>query len=115
LTVRWSNVGGERERIQLCGHFLVRSGSERLDEKLRGRQARRLFAFLILNRTRFMARDDRSEALRTYERLRCVLRDELGTSPGPGARAIHERLLARTSATRPDRDFVRQVATFRGC
>ena len=41
------------------------------------------------------ARDDRSEALRTYERLRCMLRDELGTSPGSGARAIHERLLGQ--------------------
>jgi SARP family transcriptional regulator, regulator of embCAB operon len=39
------------------------------------------------------ARDNAAEALTVYERLRRTLRDELGTAPGPGAQAIHQRLL----------------------
>lgn len=40
-------------------------------------------------------RGDLSEALRTYERLRCTLRDELGTVPGAEVQAVHTRLLSR--------------------
>jgi pentatricopeptide repeat protein len=35
-----------------------------------------------------------AEALRVYERLRIVLRDELGTTPGTEAQRIHRQLLA---------------------
>jgi DNA-binding SARP family transcriptional activator len=34
-----------------------------------------------------------AEALRVFEELRILLRDELGTTPGPAAMAVHERLL----------------------
>lgn len=34
-----------------------------------------------------------AEALLTYERLRCLLREELGVSPGPATQAVHKRLL----------------------
>jgi DNA-binding SARP family transcriptional activator/tetratricopeptide (TPR) repeat protein len=34
-----------------------------------------------------------AEALRVFEELRILLRDELGTTPGPAAIAVHERLL----------------------
>lgn len=34
-----------------------------------------------------------AEALRAYEEMRTLLRDELGTFPSPGLTAIHERLL----------------------
>ena len=34
-----------------------------------------------------------AEALRVFDRLRVLLRDELGTSPGAAAMALHERLL----------------------
>ena len=34
-----------------------------------------------------------AEALRVYEDLRCLLRDELGTTPGAAVVALHERLL----------------------
>jgi DNA-binding SARP family transcriptional activator len=34
-----------------------------------------------------------AEALRAFEELRTLLRDELGTAPGPTALAVHERLL----------------------
>ncbi len=40
------------------------------------------------------ARGDVAGALQAYERLRVALRDELGIAPGPGVRALHERLLA---------------------
>jgi DNA-binding SARP family transcriptional activator len=70
-------------RIQLCGHFLVRRDSERLDEKLRGRQARMLFAFLILNRTRFVVRDELTEAIWPYD---------LPSAPGVALRALLSNL-----------------------
>lgn len=35
-----------------------------------------------------------AEALRVYEQLRTILRDELGTIPGPAVRELHSRLLA---------------------
>jgi DNA-binding SARP family transcriptional activator len=34
-----------------------------------------------------------AEALRAYERLRVLLREELGTAPSPTLRAVHRRLL----------------------
>lgn len=39
------------------------------------------------------ARGNPAEALRVYEQLRTLLRDELGTPPGAGAKALHEQLL----------------------
>ncbi len=39
------------------------------------------------------ARGNVAEALRVFERLRTLLRDELGTTPSPEAIAAHERLL----------------------
>jgi SARP family transcriptional regulator, regulator of embCAB operon len=34
-----------------------------------------------------------AEALRAYERLRVLLREELGIAPGPAVQAVHRRLL----------------------
>ncbi len=39
------------------------------------------------------ARGNAAEALRVYEQLRVLLRDELGAVPGAGAQALHQRLL----------------------
>jgi DNA-binding SARP family transcriptional activator len=36
-----------------------------------------------------------AEALRVYERLRCLLRDELGVTPGRDITAFHQRLIGR--------------------
>ena len=36
-----------------------------------------------------------AEALRVYERLRGLLREELGTAPSPAMQRVHERLLGR--------------------
>jgi DNA-binding SARP family transcriptional activator len=38
-----------------------------------------------------------AEALRSYERLRVLLRDELGVSPSPPLQAVHRRLLQCTT------------------
>jgi DNA-binding SARP family transcriptional activator/tetratricopeptide (TPR) repeat protein len=45
------------------------------------------------------ARGNVGEALRTYEDLRCRLRDELGAAPGAGVQRIHRRLLAASGDT----------------
>ncbi len=40
-----------------------------------------------------MAQGNANEALRVYDALRCRLRDELGSAPGPELQALHRRLL----------------------
>ncbi len=50
------------------------------------------------------ARGNVAEALRVFEQLRTLLRDELGTTPSPQAIGVHERLLrpgSRASSPRP--------------
>ena len=42
-----------------------------------------------------------AEGLRVFERLRALLRDELGVTPSPEALAVHERLLSPTGAISP--------------
>jgi DNA-binding SARP family transcriptional activator len=42
------------------------------------------------------AQDNLAEALHTYDQLSRCLRDQLGVSPGPATRALHERLLGKT-------------------
>lgn len=50
-------------RIQLCGRVVVRDGARRLEDALPGRQGRVLFAFLVLERRRPVARDELLEAV----------------------------------------------------
>ena len=40
------------------------------------------------------ARGNHAEALQTFERLRVLLREELGSTPSPALRALHEQVLA---------------------
>jgi SARP family transcriptional regulator, regulator of embCAB operon len=40
-----------------------------------------------------------AEALLAYDRLRVLLRDELGIAPGPAVQSVHRRLLAERAAT----------------
>ncbi len=47
------------------------------------------------------ARDNAAEALRVYDRLRRLLRDELGVAPGTAAQDLHRTILARRHAVRP--------------
>ena len=66
------------------------------------------------------ARGEVAEALAAYERLRVLLREELGTAPGEAVRALHataaERrradgaVVSRTRAARPARPVARRSA-----
>ena len=38
-----------------------------------------------------------AEALLAYDRLRVLLRDELGVAPSPAVQSIHSRLLSETT------------------
>src|SRR3954452_448880 len=40
-----------------------------------------------------------AEALRAYDRLRVLLRDELGVAPGPAVQCVHSRLLGERTTT----------------
>ena len=40
------------------------------------------------------AQDNIAEALRAHDRLRCLLRDELGIAPSPAVQAFHRQLIA---------------------
>jgi DNA-binding SARP family transcriptional activator len=47
------------------------------------------------------ARGNVAEALRVYDRLRVLLREELGVVPGRAAQDLHRRLLGQVDAVRP--------------
>jgi DNA-binding SARP family transcriptional activator len=72
------------------------------------RAARRLTELAPLRETGYrllmqalVARDDVGEALMMYERLRTVLREELGVSPGPLTQALHRQILKGTNIAPP--------------
>ncbi|HEY3941775.1 MAG TPA: BTAD domain-containing putative transcriptional regulator [Acidimicrobiales bacterium] len=50
-------------RIQICGRLTIEGEGRRLEAKLPGRQGRLLFAYLVVNRHRPVARDELAEAL----------------------------------------------------
>jgi DNA-binding SARP family transcriptional activator len=50
------------------------------------------------------ARDNLAEALTVYERLRVVMRDELGASPGAATQLLHRQLLQGGRAQRTGSD-----------
>ena len=47
------------------------------------------------------ARETVAEALRVYDRLRVLLREELGVAPGAASQELHRTLLGRLDAVRP--------------
>jgi SARP family transcriptional regulator, regulator of embCAB operon len=47
------------------------------------------------------AQENVAEALRVYDRLRVLLRDELGVAPGAASQELHRTLLRRLDAVRP--------------
>lgn len=53
----------ESTRVQLCGRLSVEVGGVQLAEKLRGRQVRLLLAYLLLNRSRHVGREELIGAL----------------------------------------------------
>ncbi len=56
-------MASEETRIQLCGRLAATLAGRRVEGLLPGRQGRVLFAFLVLNRMRRIARDELLEAL----------------------------------------------------
>jgi DNA-binding SARP family transcriptional activator/tetratricopeptide (TPR) repeat protein len=55
-----------------------------------------------------------AEALRVFEDLRLLLREELGTAPGPAAMAVHARLLRGEPAPAPEPPAERQRPALAG-
>src|SRR5258705_13862004 len=84
-------VEGEATRIQVCGRLIVELQGRRLEDTLRGRQGRLLFAYLVLNRDRPVRRDELAEALWSgrgappaYESLLAPPLSRLRKALGPG-------------------------------
>ena len=50
-------------RVQLCGELEARIGGRDIAPRLRGRQGRALFAYLVLHRERSVSRDELIDAL----------------------------------------------------
>jgi len=50
-------------RIQICGPLAVECDGQRLEGRLPGRQGRLLFTYLVVNRHRYISRDELAEAL----------------------------------------------------
>src|SRR4051794_31591186 len=78
------DAGGTR--ITVCGRLQVELAGERVEDRLRGRQGRLLFAYLLLNRARAVRREELVEALWPG-----------GTAPG-GADALNPVLSRLRSA-----------------
>lgn len=56
-------MAAERTRIQLCGRLSVEIDGAQVAGALRGRQVPLLFAYLVLNRDRYVGRDELGQAL----------------------------------------------------
>jgi hypothetical protein len=76
-------------RIQLCGRVTIELDGTRLEHGLPGRQGRHRLLMEVL-----AARDNGAEALRVYDRLRVLLREELGADPSAATQQLHRRLLS---------------------
>jgi DNA-binding SARP family transcriptional activator len=72
-----------RTRIQLCGHFVVRIGGERVEDRMPGRQGRLLFGFLAARPHRTATRDELVEAL---------WQDDLPSAPNLAVSALISKL-----------------------
>jgi SARP family transcriptional regulator, regulator of embCAB operon len=56
-------ASSHRVRIQICGPLAVEADGQRLEARLPGRQGRLLFTYLVVNRHRYIPRDQLAEAL----------------------------------------------------
>ncbi|MDA0179201.1 AAA family ATPase [Solirubrobacter phytolaccae] len=92
----------EEQRLNAL-EWLARAGDERAGREAVAAAPFRESARVALIEA-LIARGNHAEALRTYDELRVLLREELGTTPGPDLIALHERLLEpapRVRAARP--------------
>jgi DNA-binding SARP family transcriptional activator len=71
-------------------------GAERAARRLVEREPYRESSHRILMRA-LAASGNVADALRAYDRLSALLRDELGVDPGPESKAVHRELLRLTS------------------
>src|SRR3954469_16213773 len=95
----------EATRIQLCGRLIVELQGRRLEDTLRGRQGRLLFAYLALHRDRPVRRDELAEALwagkgapPAYESLLAPPLSRLRKALGPGVLEGRAELARRLPA-----------------
>jgi Bacterial transcriptional activator domain len=79
-------------RIQVCGRLAVELDGVRREQALPGPQGALLFAFPAADGFARRAGNP-AQALKVYDDLRVVLRDELGVSPAAQTRDLHARLL----------------------
>ena len=57
------------------------------------------------------ARGNHAEALQCFERVRVLLREELGSTPSPELRALHEQVLAAADGATPEAPAARPGPT----
>lgn len=94
------DLGGVYLRsLEVAGRASLALGGSELDTAERSaltlvrRAPYRESGYRLLMET-LTARDNRAEALRVYERLRVLLREELGTAPSAATQDLHRALLA---------------------
>jgi predicted ATPase/DNA-binding SARP family transcriptional activator len=91
------------EALELLGGACLALGDEGASRaQLAARQLVELAPFRESGHALLMrahaARGNHAEALQAYDRLRCLLRDELGSTPSAELRALHEELVRATDA-----------------
>ena len=74
------------------------AAAERLAQELTEREPYRESGY-ALRMEALAAAGNVAEALRVYDRLRILLREELGIAPSPAVQSVHRRLLGDTAAT----------------
>ncbi len=97
-TERRALEGIELRSLELSAHACLHIGGSELDTAERSARALVAKAPFRESGHRLLmeilaARANRAEALQVYERLRLLLRDELGAAPSPETQELHRRLL----------------------
>lgn len=59
--------GSGSVKVNLCGRLTVELAGERVESRLRGRQGRQLFTYLVVNRNRTITRDELIDAVWPFE------------------------------------------------
>ena len=85
--------------LELAAHASLRIGGGELDTAERSARSLVETAPFRESGYRYLmevlaARDNRADALRVYDQLRTLLRDELGAAPSPATQDLHRTLLA---------------------